>query len=53
MAWVAGAGHVITVDYGWEQVAERTVTWLESRVPAGGTPTGAAVAPVPSPAPSV
>lgn len=31
--WVDGAGHVITVDHGWEQVAARSVAWLESRVP--------------------
>jgi carboxylesterase len=26
-----GAGHVLTVDYGWEQVAATTVEWLSAR----------------------
>lgn len=29
--WRDGAGHVVTVDYGWEQVADRTIAWLEER----------------------
>lgn len=29
--WTKGAGHVLTVDYGWEAVAERTVEWLSAR----------------------
>ena len=33
VAWVRGAGHIITVDHGWEQVAARTVEWLGARVP--------------------
>lgn len=31
--WVRGAGHVLTVDYGWERVADRTVAWLGARFP--------------------
>lgn len=29
--WVAGAGHVLTVDYGWEHVADETIEWLNAR----------------------
>jgi carboxylesterase len=29
--WTRGAGHVLTVDYGWEDVAARTVEWLNAR----------------------
>ena len=38
--WVRGAGHVITVDFGWEAIAERTVEWLAGRTgsPAAGVP---------------
>jgi carboxylesterase len=28
--WIEGAGHVITVDRGWEGVAASTAQWLES-----------------------
>ena len=28
VVWTKGAGHVLTVDYGWEAVAARTVAWL-------------------------
>lgn len=31
--WVTGAGHVLTVDHGWEGVAELTRQWLDARVP--------------------
>jgi carboxylesterase len=31
--WVTGAGHVLTVDYGWEGVADRTIAWLGARFP--------------------
>ncbi len=31
VVWVRGAGHVVTVDYGWEAIADRTVAWLASR----------------------
>jgi carboxylesterase len=31
VVWVRGAGHVITVDYGWEGIADRTVEWLAAR----------------------
>lgn len=30
LEWIEGAGHVITVDYGWQRVAERTVSWFEA-----------------------
>ena len=32
--WTHGAGHVLTLDYGWEEVARRTVEWLDARWPA-------------------
>lgn len=32
--WVTGAGHVLTMDYGWPQLAEHVAEWLESRWPA-------------------
>ena len=28
VVWVRGAGHVVTVDFGWEAIADRTVEWL-------------------------
>lgn len=31
LEWTRGAGHVLTVDTGWEAVADRTVRWLEER----------------------
>lgn len=30
LEWIEGAGHVITVDYGWEGVVARILEWLES-----------------------
>jgi carboxylesterase len=30
--WVEGAGHVLTVDYGWEALADETIAWLAARV---------------------
>ena len=30
LEWIEGAGHVITVDYGWQRVVERTVEWMET-----------------------
>lgn len=32
--WVDGAGHVLTVDYGWEGLATETIAWLEARLAA-------------------
>ncbi len=29
--WTRGAGHVLTVDYGWESLAATTVEWLKAR----------------------
>ena len=52
MTWVPGAGHIVTVDFGWEQVAARTVEWLGARVPAGSAAPAAAPA-VPPTAPPV
>jgi carboxylesterase len=34
VAWTRGAGHVLTVDYGWEHVADRAIAWLAARFPA-------------------
>lgn len=31
VVWRKGAGHVLTVDYGWEEVAATTVEWLNAR----------------------
>lgn len=28
--WITGAGHVITVDYGWQQVASLIGDWMDS-----------------------
>jgi carboxylesterase len=30
LEWIEGAGHVITVDYGWQRVAELTAEWLDA-----------------------
>lgn len=30
--WRTGAGHVLTVDFGWEEVAMQTVRWLDERL---------------------
>lgn len=35
VVWTKGAGHVLTVDYGWMEVALRTVEWLRERFPSG------------------
>ncbi|MBX3174204.1 MAG: alpha/beta fold hydrolase [Gemmatimonadaceae bacterium] len=32
--WTTGAGHVLTVDYGWQALAERVAQWLTARFPA-------------------
>lgn len=31
LEWVDGAGHVLTIDHGWERVSARTVAWLAER----------------------
>ena len=31
IVWTRGAGHVVTVDYGWESLAATTVEWLRAR----------------------
>lgn len=31
--WTRGAGHVLTVDFGWEAVASQVVAWLGARFP--------------------
>ena len=31
LEWMDGAGHVLTIDHGWERVASRTVAWLAER----------------------
>ena len=28
--WIEGAGHVITVDYGWQHVASLVVNWMDA-----------------------
>lgn len=33
LRWVSGAGHVITVDFGHEQVERLVVDWLDKRLP--------------------
>lgn len=32
--WVEGAGHVLTMDFGWPALAATVVAWLEARWPA-------------------
>jgi carboxylesterase len=32
--WTTGNGHVVTVDYGHQELAAAAVAWLETRVPA-------------------
>lgn len=39
--WIDGAGHVLTVDYGWEDLADRTVAWLDARFPVDVAPSRA------------
>lgn len=34
--WVSGAGHVLTMDYGWPALAEYVADWLDSRWPPPG-----------------
>jgi carboxylesterase len=38
--WIEGAGHVLTVDYGWQELASTTVAWLDARFPADASPSG-------------
>ncbi|MBA3854737.1 MAG: hypothetical protein C0503_09985 [Gemmatimonas sp.] len=35
--WVDGAGHVLTMDYGWPDLAATVVTWLDAHWPSGAT----------------
>jgi carboxylesterase len=30
LEWIEGAGHVITVDFGWQKVVDRIVAWMET-----------------------
>ena len=30
LEWIEGAGHVITVDFGWQRVVSRAVDWMET-----------------------
>ncbi|HEU4563031.1 MAG TPA: alpha/beta fold hydrolase [Gemmatimonadaceae bacterium] len=32
LEWVAGCGHVITVDYGRERVSELVLAWMDARI---------------------
>lgn len=32
--WVSGAGHVLTMDYGWQALADYVADWLDARWPA-------------------
>lgn len=34
--WVTGAGHVLTMDYGWPALAAYVADWLDSRWPHSG-----------------
>lgn len=36
--WVEGAGHVLTVDHGWQELATEAAEWLDSRFPADTAP---------------
>lgn len=44
VVWTRGAGHVITLDWGWPEVASRTVAWLEERFPRAAATVGAGAA---------
>jgi carboxylesterase len=35
--WTRGAGHVVTLDRGWQELAATSAAWLDSRFPAVGT----------------
>lgn len=35
LVWTEGAGHVISVDYGFQNVFELTTNWLQAHVPTG------------------
>lgn len=37
LQWLTGCGHVVTVDYGWERVAELVGEWLTSPDPRGSS----------------
>jgi esterase/lipase len=41
VVWTRGAGHVVTLDRGWPDIAARTVAWLEERFPPAVTGVGA------------
>jgi alpha-beta hydrolase superfamily lysophospholipase len=30
LEWIEGAGHVITIDYGWQHVVDRMLEWMET-----------------------
>jgi carboxylesterase len=30
LEWIEGAGHVITVDFGWQRVAREAIAWMDS-----------------------
>lgn len=40
--WVEGAGHVLTMDYGWPALAATVVAWLDTHWPPGTAPARAA-----------
>lgn len=42
--WVQGAGHVLTMDYGWPALAAYVTAWLDARWPARRTSTPRAAA---------
>jgi carboxylesterase len=35
--WVTGAGHVLTMDYGWQTLADHVAQWLDARWPKDAT----------------
>jgi carboxylesterase len=39
--WIEGAGHVITVDYGWERVVQLAADWMDSHQPSVSKQKGA------------
>jgi esterase/lipase len=30
LEWIEGAGHVITIDYGWQHVVDRMLEWMDT-----------------------
>jgi carboxylesterase len=42
IVWTRGAGHVVTLDHGWRELAATSADWLNARFPAATAGVGAA-----------